>query len=394
MHIIKGKLYLVISGKNPTRFIKRLNTNGIDILKISYLSKDKVKIKIYKKDYEKILDIKTTYEIDIVNYGGILKIKKKIYFNKFIIIFILLGLSIVIFLSNIIFEIEIVTNDNKMKEKLITELNNNGLSIYKFKKSYNDLQKIKSKILKKYKNEIDWIEIENVGTKYIIRYEPRLESEQKENNILRNIVAKKSAVIYSLDVSSGQIIKNRNSYVKKGDIIVSGYIYLNDTIKDTISSKGQVLGEVWYEVQITYPLKYYEERKTGKNKNVYIVRLLNKDIELFNFNKYKNKKTKDNVILKSNILPFYFIKQKQEEMKIIKEKNNYKEAISKAIKLGKKKISDNLGDNEFILDYKVLETTKNKDSVTVNIFYSVVEDIGEYQEIEEYKLEENDISNN
>ena len=272
-----------------------------------------------------------------------------------------------------------------MKVKLLNELNNNGLKIYKFKKNYNELQVIKKNILEKYKNEIDWIEIENIGTKYIVRYEPRLNNNETKDNTLRHIIAKKSAIIYSLDVSSGQIIKLKNSYVKKGDIIVSGYISLNDNIKDTVSSRGIVYGEVWYEVTVTYPLKYKEKIKTGKNKNVFVLKLLNKEIEIFNLKHYKNKEVKKNIILKNNLLPFSLESQYQEELKIKDEDNTIDEAIKKGIDEATKKIENNLGDKEFILNKKVIGSFNDENSVTVKIFYSVIEDITDYQEIEEFK---------
>ena len=268
---------------------------------------------------------------------------------------------------------------------LLDELSNNGLKINSFKKNYKELQIIKKKILEKYKQEIDWLEIENIGTKYIIRFEPRLNNPKEEENKLRHIIASKDAIIYSLDISNGQIIKNKNDYVKKGDIIVSGYIYLNENIKDTVSSIGNVYGEVWYEVTVTYPLKYKEAILTGKNKNVYVLKLLNKNIELFNFKRYKNKKIKSNILLKNNILPFSLEKQYQEELLVKNEDNTLEEAISKAIDVGTKKIEDNLGDNEFILNKKILGSFNDDESVTVKIFYSVIENITDYQDIDEYK---------
>ena len=319
-----------------------------------------------------------------IDYEGLIKIVKKLNINKFIIIFIIIGLSIIIFLSKLTFSIDIITNDNKMKNKILEELNSNGLNLYKFKKNYQELQIIKKKILEKYKDEIDWIEIENIGTKYIVRYEPRLNNPQNEVYKSRHIIASKDAIIYKLDIKSGQILKNKNDYVKRGDIIVSGYISLNDSIKDTITSMGNVYGEVWYEVTVTYPFKYNEEILTGKSKYVYVINLLNKNIELFNLKHYKNKKVKSWVILKNNILPFSIEKQYQQELKVKIENNNIEEATNKAVDVATKKIEDNLGDNEFILNKKVLGSYNDDKSVTVKVFYSVVEDITDYLEIDEY----------
>jgi len=110
-------------------------------------------------------------------------------------------------------------------------------------------------------------------------------------------------------------------------------------------------------------------------------------MELFNFNKYNTKKIIENTILKNNILPIKLIKQTQKETILIDENNTEEELIEKAIKLAKKKIEEKLKEKEYVKDYKVLNKTKHSDSITLNIFFNVVEDVTEYQEIEEYTEE-------
>ena len=137
LFMLKSKVTINVKGKNIERFIHRLVNNKIELISIDYISYNEVNIKIYKEDYDKIEEIKSIYEVNIINYNGIIKIKKDISFNKYIIFFIMIGLAIIIFLSKLIFSIEVVTNDNDMKEKILEELNNNGVSLYHFKKSYN-----------------------------------------------------------------------------------------------------------------------------------------------------------------------------------------------------------------------------------------------------------------
>lgn len=389
LYLIKSKIDIRVKGNNIERFIKRLKSNHIEILNIKYINKCEIIIRIYKDDYENIEKIKTIYEISILNYFGLTKLKSNLSNNKFIIIFILIALVSLNILTSLIFDIEIVTNDSNMKKILINELEDYGVKKYKFKKSYVDLQRLKNEILNKYKDKIDWIEIENIGTKYIVRYEPRIENIIEEKTPFRNIVAKKDALIIDMDISDGQIIKNKNMYVKKGDVIVSGYIKLNDQIKDTVSAKGEVYGEVWYNVEVTYPYKYYENIETGNKKNVFVIKFLNKEIELFNFKKYTTKNVINNIILKNNLLPISFIYQNQKETNEKVENNTEDEAIKKAIDIANKKINDKLNNDEYIKDYKILNKTTNKDSVTLNIFYTVVLNITSYEQIDEYEsLEE------
>ena len=391
LYLMESKLNINIKGHNIERFLKRLKNNNIDVLNIIYISKDEINVKIYKKDYDKVIKLKTIYEIEIIDYYGLIKTKNDLLSNKYIIIFILISLVGLYLITSMIFEIDVVTNDSKMENIIISELEEYGIKKYKFKKNYIELQEIKSKLLSNHKEELEWIEIENIGTKYIIRYEPRIKNDIKNDTPLRHIIAKKDGVVRDMNISSGQIIKEIDSYVKKGDVIVSGYISLNGNIKDTVSSKGNVYAETWYKVTITYPYKYKEVKESGNSKEVFVIKILNKDIELFNFNKYKTKKVKNKTILKNNILPFKIVKQKQRETIVIDEKNSEEDLIEKAINMSQNKMEEKLKKGEYIKDYKILNKTKHSDSITLNIFFNVVEDITQYQEIEEYVEKEKEI---
>jgi len=391
LYLIKSKLTINIKGHNIERFIKRLKNNNIEILNIKYITKEEINIKIYKYDYDKVNKLKTIYEIQVINYYGFIKTKNILFSNKFIITFILVAFCALYMITSLVFEIDVVTNDSKMEKELLDELNELGIKKYKFKKNYVELQEIKNKLLSNHKDELEWIEIENVGTKYIIRYEPRIKNDIKVNKPLRNIIAKKDCVIRDMTISSGQIVKDVDSYVKKGDVIVSGYITLNGSIKDTVSSSGTIYGETWYKVTITYPYKYKEVYETGNSKEVFVIKFLEKNIELFNFNKYNTKNIIEKTILKNSILPIKFVKQIQKENKVIDENNTEEELIDKAVNQAIKKMKEKLNNNEYIKDYKILNKTKHSDSITLNVFFNIVEDVTEYQEIEEYKeeLEEN-----
>lgn len=387
IYFFRSKLNLNIKGKIIERFIKRLKNNNIEILNIYNINNDEINIKIYKKDYDKLISLNTIYEINVLNYYGIVKVKNNILDNKYIITLILLSLIVLYVLTNMIFNITIMTNDSKMSKTLINDLKELGIDKYKLKKSYKKIEEIKKQILSKHKDSLEWIEIESSGTKYIVRYEPRIINKESENQEFRHIIASRDAVIKNFDVSKGQIVKNINSYVKKGDIIVSGYIYLNENIKDTVSSTGNVYGETWYNVEVTYPYNYHEEYTTSKTKRVLVIQFLNKKIELFNFNKFKNKKVEDKVIVKNNILPIKFINEFQRESVVIDKNYNEEELIDVIINYSKDKLQNNLDNDEYIKDYKILNKTKNKDTLTLNIFFTVIENIAEYQTIEEYKEE-------
>ena len=378
---IASKVKIVVKGKNVNRFLFKMYKKKISILNIEKKNSNEMNVCIYFKDYEKVVKLNTIYEIYIIEYGGMINSRKIMYKNRFVLFFVILSLIFIFILSRMIFNVEVITNDSKMRDILLYELELYDIKKYQFQKGYSEIQIIKDKILNKYKNDIEWIEIELVGTNYIVRYEPRIIHEKLSKIKPRHIVASQDAIIYSVISSKGQVIKNKNEYVKKGDIIVSGNIFLNEEVKNSVSAEGKVLGEVWYEVDVYYPYAYYEQVKTGKVKNVYVINFLNYRLELFNFNPFYDKIVNSNIIIKSDVLPFNLAKEKQFEVNTISSIKTEELIYLDAVSLAHSKIKNKLNKEGFIKTYKVIDKKLTDKGIELKIFFSVIEDITEYAEI-------------
>lgn len=370
-----------VIGKNIERFIKRLHNEKIELLEIKYVNYKEVNIKIYEKDYELVEKLKTIYEIEIIELYGLLKLRQKIKENIVVILSVIIGCIIIYFLSNTIFKVEVIHSNSSLRNLIYEELEKNGIEKYKFKKNYDEIQKIKENILNQYKDKIEWIEIEEQGTKYIVRLEERIINNTKADEKPRNIVAKKDAIIISINGVSGEVIKNKNDYVKKGDIIISGEIKLYEEVKKRVKANGEVYGEVWYKASVEYPLNYYEKKKTGKEKNIFIITFLSKKYRLFDFKKYKNEEIEENIIVKSDIIPFKISFDKIKELNIIDQKLTVEEAKEKAVFEVTNKIKSKLKDKEHVIDVKCLKSETKDSKIILELFITVCENIADESEI-------------
>ena len=378
---LQNKVKLNIQGKNIKRFIKRLKSNNIDLLNIKYLKDNSINIVIYQKDYDKVLKLKTTYEINQLDTYGIIKIKRIMNVYKYALIFIALGIFLIIFLSNIIFNVEVIHNDKELREFLLNELEKYGLKKYKFKVSFQEIQKIKNSILEEYHDKIEWLEIEERGTSYIVRLESRVIPNQEVNYDKQNVVAKKSAIIKKIVAENGEVVKNINSYVNKGDVIISGNIYLNEEIKDIVKAEGKIYGEVWYNINVSYPYIYSEIKELDNFQDVYVLKILNKSLEL-TLNKFDDKRVEEEKILYHSFLPFSLVKQRQKEVQTISYVLTSEEAKDKAIEEAIKKMQERLNNEEKIIDYQVLKVNIKDDKIILDMFFTVYEDITSYSKIE------------
>lgn len=370
-----------IKGKNIERFLKRLISFNIELLKIEYIKYNEIFVQIRKTNIDRVMELKTIYEIEVVEVYGIDKLKQIIKKYKYIIISIIISFLFILYLSNTIFSINIIHNDKNLRELLLNELKENDIKVYSLKKNYKYITKVKTKILEKYKDKIEWLEIENSGTKCIVRVEMRKINNIKSTDIKRNVVAKKDAIIMSITSTKGEILKYKNDYVKKGDVIISGNIYFNENIKDTVEANGKVYGEVWYKAVVEYPLKYREEKILDKEKNIYIFKLGNFNFKLNTIKNY-NVVSKERTILKHLFLPISLIKQTNKKIEYIEQSLTKDEAVTKASEYAIMKMKSKLNDNEYIINTKNLKVEQNNSKIVIEMFFSVCEDITDYAIIE------------
>lgn len=381
---MESRLKIRVEGKNIERFVHRLISHDIELLKMKYPKRNTVEIEIYQRDFERIEELKTVYGVDIIENYGILSVRKKLSFYKELLFCLALGFVLLLFLTNIIFKIEIVHTDSKVRHFLQKELEEHGIKEMTFKKSFDSLEKIRKQIMNENRDQIEWLEIQNIGTSYIIRVEMRKMKEEIPVTENRNIVASKNAIITRVIAERGSIVRTKNDYVKKGDTVISGEIKLNEELKNITSAEGKVYGEVWYQTQVEYPLAYHEVNYTGKKKNAYVFRFLDHTLEL-SLHPFKQKEYKEKKLLFHPALPIGFAYQEQKEVNRIDKVYTEKEALKKAMQLGRKQMESKLGDNEYIIRAKNLKVNVKKSKIIVDIFFAVCEDITDYAKIEEPK---------
>ncbi len=151
-----------------------------------------------------------------------------------------------LFLSNTIFSVEVIHSNANVRKLVANELKERNISKWHFKQSFKKIQEIKEEILSEYKDRLEWIEIENIGTKYIVKVEERKLKRDESNYIYQDIVSNKNTIIMSIEATEGEIIKRKNDYVKKGDVIISGKIMKGEEVSKLVKASGKIYGEVWY----------------------------------------------------------------------------------------------------------------------------------------------------
>lgn len=371
-------LILKVSGKNIPKFILRCKNNNINILKLEQISYKEALIKINYKDYDKLLKIKSIYDITLINNTGFLKFKELLNKHKYFLIMFTFGILFLIYLCNIIFEVDVISTNNELNNLIKKDLENYNIKKYKLKKSYKEKERIKSELLEKYNDTIEWIEITDVGTIYEVQVVERKKKVTEEKNEYTNIVASKSGVLRKIYAEEGVKVVDNNTYVNKGDIIISGAITKDEEIKRIVNAKGKVYAEVWYNVNIEFPLEYTEKKYTNEKKKSVYMRLGNKYISKRRFKNFERRKI---LSLKNRLVPFELGIEEEQKVNIINDKYTVEEAKKKAILSAKEKILQSLDKDEYITSQKTLKFYAKDSKIVLDIFFSCYEQIGKEEKI-------------
>ncbi len=372
---------LKVKTRNVDYFLSKLYKLNIDIYNVIVNSYNEIVIEINYDDLSKLKFLSLLNKIEIIDYKGRIKRKNKLLFNKTLFIFIVIGFIFLYFLSNIIFSIEIEHSNSALREYVMDELSANGIKKYSFKKDFDELNEIKNKILNNNKEKIEWLEIIREGTKYIVKLEERNINSATTDYKYQDIISTHDAVIKKIVAKSGVKVKEVNEYVKKGDTIISGTIYLNDEIKDIVKSIGEIYGEVWYKLSIEYPIINDGDVLTGSSISAYSINFFSKRYVLFNKNKYKNSKIESKYLIKNNILPIGISYDKIYELTNNSYINTIDEAIINARRYAYEKIKETLSESEYIISDNLLNYQVNSNTIYMSVFYRVYKNITATKEI-------------
>lgn len=378
------RIRIIIKVRHPNDFLKKILSNNINLYDISVRKKELIVI-IDRNDLEKIEEIKSLKKIQIIGYYGINKINFRIKKYKRIILMFLIGILINISISNRILKIEIETSNQVLKNKIEQDLKELGISKLKRVKNNITNQRIKKTIQEKEKNLLEWIEIERIGTKYIIKLEEKKIKNPEPLCEARNIISKKNAIITKIEAQEGEIIKKKNDYVTKGEVIISGMIHNKEDVVSTKCSKGKVYGETWYKITVNVPKYMEKEINTNKKSTGLLLKFGKKGIIIGK--KYRNSHNKMYNIIESKIIPIKIGWIKQQETKIEKYSYSQKEIEKIAFQKSEKILKNNLQESSRILGKKILKKQSNNSRIIVEVFYSVEEEISDYESIKEEDLQ-------
>lgn len=345
-------------------FFKTIFYSNIDITLIES-NKNYIICKINAKDLKKLRNIYKCEVIKDYSYKQLFKeIKNKFYY----FLLIIFAVFIYFVFINIIVDVNIESNNKEMIKIISKELEENNISRLKFKKNFVELNQIKEKILNNHKDVLEWLEIQNIGMTYTIKFEERKSISQSINEGYCNVIAAYDGMITKIISTNGVVLVKNNQMVKENDLLISGQIMLNDETKANICAKGLVFAEKWYNVTIDMPIIQKKKRYTKQMRYNLLFSPDNRDYKIFK-SRFKDYDTDKKEIISFLGKKLYLLKEYEYVYDEL-EYNN--ESLDKKInELIEEKLELSLRDNERILSKNVLKKEANDSRIKIELFVTI-----------------------
>jgi len=168
-------------------------------------------------------------------------------------------------LTSLVWSVKVEGNEKLAQEDILKAAQLEGIRPFAWTFRLKEMDEL-ARSLQRRLPQTSWIGVERTGTTVRIRIVESVQPEQRELVSPRHLVADKNALVTRLEVERGKPVILPNTYVRKGQVLVSGA--LGDEVhRQLVPATGKVFGLVWYETTVTVPRVQIHRTYTGLSHN-------------------------------------------------------------------------------------------------------------------------------
>ncbi|MGI6619865.1 MAG: sporulation protein YqfD [Bacillota bacterium] len=369
---VLGSVRVRVRGKQPERLVNLCVCSGFPVWDIALIDNDLYFSTTLAK-YKEIRPLarKAMCVPKIVKRTGIPFTIGKIRRRPVFILVSALLLIVFLWLSGSVWAISVKGNSKVSRDDILKVAYDSGLKIGA-RKSHLSIPSLQQAIAVAF-SDVSWVYVRFQGTLAVIEVVEKVRPDVPGPG---DIVAKKDGIVQSVLVLSGAPVVQPGETVKKGDLLIAGAI--SGGIQ---GARGSITAKTWYEVVTEEPLSRLERVRTGRKKEVKVLRIRGNEFLLFPlgkmFERYEIEEYPITVFGKGEavsgvelfIRVFFEVEWKWTEVSV-------EEAVARAQAKGKRAIESRLPSTAKLIDF-TYETSGDAESVLVRVVASTIEEIGE-----------------
>lgn len=383
---IIGYLRISIEGYYIERFINVCRNNKITIWNLKRDKNVKLNLNIGISDLRKVAKIakQTKCKMKIIRKRGIPFLFNKYKKRKIFFVFLILIIIALSILSNFIWNIQIIVEEDEQIENIYQDVTSAGLTIGKSKFDLNTKEVINKTRLNR--DDIAWMGIEIKGTNAIVRVvKSTAKPDIIDENEYCNIVSDKQGIITKIRAQNGTMAVKVGDTVNVGTTLINGWMEGKYTGIRYVHAMGEIEAKVWHTKSKKILYNARERSETGNTENKYKIKINNFEINLSKrlskFQIYDTIDTENKFRVFSDFyLPISVIKTTNKELKEEQKEYTIEEAKQLGIQQLQEELDDEIEDKEKIVN-KIINTYEKEDGIEIIVTYEVLENIGTNEKI-------------
>ncbi len=377
---LSGYVKVQVSGRGAARFINRLLEQKVLVWDVKNMGTESV---VFYMKLEEIRTLrvaarKSDCKVTFLERRGAPFFGKKIMKYSGLLVGLILFCTMIFILSNVIWGIEVKGASPATEHEVRKALEEMDIKVGKLQFGLDQMEDIQKELSERVP-AITWIGVQLKGTTFEFQVVEKKQPKENENESYMNLVAAKSATIVQPMVEKGQGMVEKNQYVEKGDILVSGFIGREDN-KKFVGAKGKVMAETWYKTTVTVPLKTHLFVFNGDSKTKHTVKVGGFEIPIWGFGElefpeYEIEEDSKTFRFFGWELPVSYHKKmylsKEKAVRVYTEE----EAAVQAEKMARQDVLKLAPDDAAIIEEKILHKRSHNGKVKMTIHYQVLENI-------------------
>ncbi|MCM3761504.1 sporulation protein YqfD [Alkalihalobacillus oceani] len=379
-NLLYGYVRVSVDGAYPERLLNRCIEEKITIWQIRRISESRIVFYMYVKDVRRLrplLRLTSCNATFIQKRGGPFFFKRMVGRSGFVV-----GLcsffAIMFVLSNMIWHIEIKGASPQVEHELRQVMTEMGIKPGAFHFSLPSVELIQRDVTEAVAGAT-WVGVRKKGTTFEFEVVEQQLPEEAERHSPRHLIATKEAVIHDIFVEHGQAMVKPNDFVRKGDILVSGYIGKEDKA-EIVPAQAIVRGEIWYKSTVSIPLETVFSTLTGERQTKHYLTFSDISVPIWGFSRqtlenYQPFEQENPVRIWKWTLPLSYKRIDYYETDQYARSYTKEEAIEAAKERARVDLVKHLPEGAEILGEKVLHEAVGNGKVNLQIHYQVLEDI-------------------
>lgn len=390
-----GYLVLLVQGVHTERFINLAFTRGIHLWDLNWSSPDTLTVKVDARSFRTLRHVarQSNCRIRILEKRGLPFVVFRFRRRRMLLAGALIFCLLLYLLSSVIWTVEIGGTQKiaaaRVKDLAAVKGLKRGSFCFQAQR-----EQVENYLLRELPG-ISYVEVK-VGPRSQIKIVEKMVPPPAQGPC--HIVAKKDGVIDSILALNGQPQVKEGDMVRKGQLLISGAIYLPLPAADSadpkpppaarkplryVSAQGIVYGKLWYRFYGEVLRNEVAEEKTGRKERIYCINMGGKEIIIKGPQKiayqYYRSQTWKSIFprWRNKTLPVEFVTIEAEEIRHVCLRRSFEEAVDVAA--GRAREKENKGIPKGAVpvkrQYRVIGT-RDDNPVRVVLTVETREDIG------------------